>query len=202
MQDVNGSTLRIGQYESINGSPYLYDEWERAIIKFADGEIFQVEKLKYDQISNQLIFSNKDGIAMAFIKPVVQFEFMSDSDDSKNNRKFKNGYPVILGGTEASYYEVLAEGKITLLKRSYKAIREEKSYNSATINKNIIENTNYFVYNTTDNKIMRFKKDSKGIMAILNNSKEAESYLKENKLDIKKDSDLIKLITYYNNHLQ
>ena len=76
-------------------------------------------------------------------------------------------------------------------------IIESKSYNSPTVTKKIETEIHYFVQlPSTGKDLISVKRDNKALLAALNKP-ELESYVKTNKLNIKKDEDLLKLLNYY-----
>ena len=85
-----------------------------------------------------------------------------------------------------------------LLRKTKKTISETKAYNSATTNQTIIEANTYYV--TKSGQTTQIKKDKKSVLALLSDkTPQLEEFIKQNKLNLKQDGDLSKLIIYYNN---
>ncbi|WP_242920890.1 hypothetical protein [Pontibacter liquoris] len=197
LEEVNGRPIRVGQYENVVGSPYLQDEWRKGTVKLANGETYPDVDLKYDQVQDIPLFRNKAGETLEIVQSVAGFTITYLKDGALQEAVFRNGYPGIKGASRTSFYEVLAEGKVDLLKRTNKVIREEKAYNSATITKNILPVVTYYI--AREEQLVNIKNDRKSILeALADKAPELDAYIKKNKLRLKEDADLAQLINYYN----
>jgi hypothetical protein len=193
LEDVSGKAIRVGQYENVEGSPYLLDNWSKGKVKVENGREYEGLDLKYDQVEDMLLYKNEKGETFKFAEPVVAFTIM----DGAAQREFRNGFPPAGTATKDSFYEVLANGGATLLKRSAKVVRQEKTYNSATVNKSIQPIEVYYI--AKNNVLERVKKDQDSILEALGDKKEQlRKFIKENRLYLRDASDLIKLVNYYN----
>ncbi|RZK77279.1 MAG: hypothetical protein EOO92_13170, partial [Pedobacter sp.] len=121
--DQNGKPLTDAKYENLTGTPFYLDTWTKAEVKLANGEIVKPNEVKYDVVSEKLLFKLEDKI-FEFYPKVASFTLITD----QGNKTF-----LIKNESKGSgYFEVLASGKIKLFKRLRKNILETKGYNSAT----------------------------------------------------------------------
>ncbi|PTX22215.1 hypothetical protein C8N40_10137 [Pontibacter mucosus] len=196
--DVMGKPIQAKQYVDVQGSPYLFDDWKKGNVTLADGTTFEGMALMYDQITDEVIFRNDQGQAQAFLQPVVMFTFSLGEDGVKEaKRNFRKGYAPVDGASAGAFYEVLADGDTQLLKRYSKTIFEETPYGTATKVKKFQENTSYYVAKA--DKLEKVKQDKKSILNALPDKAPAlEKYMKENRLNLRNDSDIIKLVDHYN----
>lgn len=197
-QDLNGSPIRTKQYLDINGSPYFLDRWEKGTVQLDNGQTYSLD-LKYDLLADELLFRNKNGDSLNFVQPVKEFKLSYIDENKQQTHLFRNGFPSTGAKTnEKSFYEVLYDGGTKLLKRRAKSTwMESTTYGTANQTKNITERVSYFI--VKQGKIMPVKNDRKSVIAALGDkSAEMDKYIKDNKLDVKQDDDLIKLVTYYN----
>jgi hypothetical protein len=195
LQNVDGRPVFEKKYVDVQGSPYLEEDWAQGAVDLKNGKSFKEVALKYDLVADEVLFKNEKGEAYAFAQPVKAFSLIRPGD--KSQRIFRNGYAPVKGGTESSYYEVLADGKVQLLQRKVKKIREDKAYGSATAVRTMEEYTNYFI--AKDGVPVNIKKSEKAVLeAIGGDSTALEAYIRSNKLNLKNDGDLVKLLTYYN----
>ena len=105
--------------------------------------------------------------------------------------------PATKGFSSEAYFQILAEGKVTLLKKIRKEITESKQYGSAVTNKSINTTSSYFALK--EEMLVKILPNKKTITALYGiNDMQLDNYLKENKIDFKKDDDLYKLFTYLN----
>lgn len=190
MSDYMGRPVFEKRYTDVKGSPYLSDEWIEGSVKLENGKAFQGVKLKYDQVADELMFLDASGKEQLFVDPVLEFRL--------GDKLFRRGYPAADGASPAAYYEVLTEGKTDLLKLTSKKVFEETPYNSATKIRTIRANESYYI-GVSNLKLTKIRKDKKSLLAALDGKgAELEAYIKSNRLDLKQDSDMVRLVNYYN----
>jgi hypothetical protein len=194
-QDVNGSPIKASRYLDINGSPYFSDSWMEGIVQLNNGQTYNLD-IKYDLVADNLLFKNKTGDSLTFVLPVKEFKF------KQLNHVFRSGFPSTSNNTsKQSFYEVLYDGNPALLKKQSKSIWEETTtYGTANRVKNISEKIAYYIYDGTNMKPLKNQK--KSVLAAFGSKSAAiEAYIKDQKLDVSKDEDLVKVFAYYTAHL-
>ena len=185
---LNAKESRAG----LVGEPYLFRDFKKAAVKFAGGTSSPgFYEIKYDQLEELVVTKGKDAEdELTFSDPVAEFKF----DDS--GRLFRNGYNAVDKSTEKSFYEVIYDGKTQYLKRLTKVIIEAKEYNVATVTKKIENETALYIAKA-DKKPIAVKANEKTVLKALGKEAEISKYIKDNKLNLKSDADMIKLLTYY-----
>jgi len=179
--------------DDVDGSPLLTDGWAKGVVKLSDGSTYKDVLLSYNEMTDELLFKDKKGDTLKFIDPVKEFKLTLGDGREKI---FLNGFKNIPNTTETSFFEVLADGTASLIKRYLKSITELKEYNLPAI-KRLEENTKYYLI--VADKAIPVKKDKKAILTALGNKQpELEAYIKTNNLNFKNDDDLGGLITFYN----
>jgi hypothetical protein len=148
--------------------------------------------LKFDQISGDVIFKDRAGKSMGFADPVAEFKL---TDKNNATRLFRSGYKPGNANSERSFYEVLYDGGIVLLKDPKKNIVEHRSYNSSTTVKSIVETPVYYIQ--AKGQLVKIKKDTKTLLSALGNLPSLKKYIQDTKLNLKDESDLAKLMLYY-----
>jgi len=200
IHDYQGKAYVEQSYTDVQGEPYLLSNWVDGEVELAGNKPISA-KLKYDLVKDELLFQNpKDSSAMVFVNTVKGFSLGPFKIDESNLSPliFSSGYPAVEDQTPASFYQVIADGKVKLLKRYQKRIRTDQAFNSATVTKTF-EMTGPFYYTVTDNKITRLKPAQKTVAAVLaDKTDQVQTFIKTNKIDFKSDRDLAKLFTYYN----
>jgi hypothetical protein len=195
--DAKGALIPEGNYTNIEGTPYLHSEWLKGMLTLANEKSYNHMRMKYDEVKDKVYVEGANHEMIALVDKVKDFNLEFPVDGTVVNRHFKNGYLNIPGTAADAYFEVLAEGKTSLLKRSSKIIQENKEFNSATITKFFTESIRYYLY--TGGRGIQVKKDKKALLAALGNKQtELEAYIKDQKLNLKTDADVVKLIVYYN----
>ena len=195
MTDADGRPLLERRYTDVQGSPYMTDNWQKGTVKLGNGQVHKNVDLKYDKAAEQLTFKGKEGTPLTFIQPVK--EFTLPMDNGTGVMVFRNGYKPVDDAASNTFYQVLSDGETALLKRSIKKVLENKPYNSATTVKTFADVNNYYL--VKNGSLIKVKRDAKDILPNLTDySAELQSFIKENKLNLKSEPALIMLITYYN----
>lgn len=199
LNDVQGKPYMEQSYTAEEGSPYLIPNWAEGKVDLVNGKT-TVVPIKYDLIRDELLFHGKsDSAAFAFVDQVKGFSFTSTAIEESNILMpvFNSGYPAVEDQTQASFYQLIADGKVKLLKHYKKIIRTEKAFNSATSTRSFVLSSTYYVF--IDNQITRIKPGQKTILAALSDkANQLKSYMQNNKIDYKNDAALAKLFGYYN----
>jgi hypothetical protein len=186
-------------YGDLEGSPYLYDGWGTGEARLADGKAYKNLFLQYDEIQGTVSFKYAlTDTALAFAVPAAEFAFSYIANNKVNIVRFLNGFEPIGDANKSTYYQVLAIGKIQLLKRTIKKITKQQEYGSAQTKQIVTETTNYYLAGE-DKKPIRIKNDNKAVLeALSNKADKLKQYIKDNNLNAKNDDELAKIITYYN----
>lgn len=200
IHDYQGKAYSEQNYTNMVGDPYLIPRWFEGSVQFVDKKPITV-KLKYNLLNDQLLFQNaRDSSAMVFIDPVKSFSFNMFKIDESDLAPlvFTDGYPAIDAQTPTSFYQVIADGKVKLLKRYRKIIRTDQAFNSATATQSF-EMINPVYYIVTGGTIARIKPGQKAIMTALGDKADKlQAYIKGTSVNYKSDAELSKLFNYYN----
>ena len=156
-----------------------------------DGKRYNHINGRINLVTNNFIYTVKE---QDFICAIPLEKIVFDSCGSKwNGTIFKSGYPPINKQNDKSFYQVLSEGKATLLK--YHAIKwyDDKPFNTPNTTRVYTQSEQYYLYL---NWIMyRLDKNFSNLPKLLNIP---ANQLNEQKPDLKKEQEAIKLIAYYN----
>lgn len=183
---INSKESRAG----LVGDPYLFPTYQKAFVKFGNqNSKSAIYEIKYDQLEDVLAVKGTGTEEYSFNDPVTEFKF------EESGRLFRSGFGALGKATEKSFYEVIYDGKTKLIRRNIKVILEGKEYNSATVTRKVEGDIANFVVRE-DQKLIPVKINEKSIVAALAKP-ELSKYIKDNKLNLKEDADLVKLFTYY-----
>lgn len=187
-----GDPLYNTGYTNLTGTPYFSNQWNKGIVKFKNGKTYKDIKIKYDQIADKLVFEN-EGKALYFTDPIIEFKFNSITNNKEESYHFKNGF----NSDPLSFYQVLDEDKISLLKKDRKIIVDKTPFNSATAIKTIEPQIKYYLY--YNDQLKNIKMNKKSILTILVDKKDQlEAFFNKENIDFIQEEDLIKIIKYYN----
>jgi hypothetical protein len=136
---------------------------------------------------------------MAFVEPVKEFSiiYTYTEDNLPLTKHYRNGYQDISNTTPKSYFEVIGDGKLQLIKKTSKTILETKEYNSASKIKSFQDYTRYFL--VIAGKAVPVKNAKKSILTTIpDKQQQLQTFAKLNDLNFKSDADLAKLMNFYN----
>ncbi|GGI28942.1 hypothetical protein [Pedobacter mendelii] len=174
----------------LEGSPYLYPEWEEATVKFSAGINPLTENVKYDLLEDIVVAKGANDEEYSFNDMPTEFVLTNSKEI------YRNGFPPMDSMTEKTFYQVIYDGKVKFLKKLSKTVIESKGYASASVTKKVSETINYYVL-TKDKKFLKVKNNEKSIIAALGNGDALGKFINDNKIDLKSNDGIIKLLTFY-----
>jgi hypothetical protein len=188
LQDINGRPIFEGGYTEIEGSPYLNDVWSRGSVKAKNnGKTYELAKMRYDLYKDELEYEENQK-PYRFSKEITEF--------STNDGVFRSGFPAIEPMTDRNFYQVLYDGNVKLLKRTTVRIQTEKLYSSATQTKRFIKDDALYLFK--NGTMTRLKKDKKALLEALGDKQaELETFIKEEKLKLSKEEDILRVVEKY-----
>jgi hypothetical protein len=153
--------------------------------------------LKYDQIKGIVQVKNGEKILTYSAKSIFYFEIYDILSES--HREFY----VLPYGLVSSYktpviFEVLVEGKLTLLSREYVVIKNVQSpYSLGSYTREVLVYDFFFLdKNGNITKYTMKKKDL--LRAVANRESQVNEFMKANKLHHDRRNDLVRVIAFYN----
>lgn len=175
---LGGTPLTGGLYPEIKGSQYLYENWNKANVILQNGETWENWDLKVDLYSKRVIYKDLEGQLKQIVKPISTIRF---ADETLPAVIFLNN----------QIYQVIASGNISLLKRVFKVVVENKDYTSSSTTKNFITNSEYFVF-TKNGGLTRTNLSKAGLSKALPEQKETIArFLKNHSLKSEEDIRLL-----------
>ena len=185
----------ITQEENVN--LYLDENWQKGKLITNEGELVQAE-CRYRIYDGEMQVKSKKGEVFAVYPNKVKA--VSINEQVFIPTPFSDEFHK----TKLGFFELLVHGEISLLQR-YVMTKKEADYNPAlnTGSKKEQYITEKILYYYQKNKLAsKLKKTKKAIMAAFPKHKNSlSSYIKKNKLNLKKIEDQKQLFTYLNSLL-
>ncbi len=189
-RDMSDSEVK-NNYISIEGSPYLFDDFRKGEVLLKDGKLFNGE-FRYDKYADQVEFKVKQGnfwiaypSSIDYVKIDTTRLVFIQKDIEKPN--------------EGSYYVVLVADKIQLLLKKgsiLQSAEDPKPYVDAKPAKFLDRKDLYYLLDKSNTPI-RITSKKILINKLSDKSSEISKFIKSNKISYKKEEDLIYLINYY-----
>ncbi len=193
LSDIQGKPLVEKAYSDVSGTVFLFEDWLKGTVEQGNKTSYKDVDLKYNTYSDELFFKNpKDGSMLSFVIPATAFSLTTNG----KIEIYRNGFPEIDNFNTRSYYQVLFDGGIKLLFKSYKTLIQVKPYNSTTTEKRFVDNFAYYVLK--DNVMTKFKPSKKDFLEIFKSkSNEIDAFINKEKINFKQNEDLTKVFVYY-----
>ena len=192
--DGNGKMVNMGVDMENYGTPFFDAEFLPASIVLVSGQRYENVLVKINLLSNEVIYKTPEGKELAVLPPIKQVELNKNG----NLLFFEYGFPVYEKQNQKTIYQVLAKGKVSLLKYFFIQVTEAKPYSSATMLRTIEQFPRLFLYDQS----MSLKKAPKSNEDLINlyeaYAARLQSILQKNNLKIKKEEDFIKCISKLN----
>ena len=185
-------------YEGVYGSPYLYPDWVKGMVIMTNGDTLKDQDLKYDVYEDQLLALNKrTGQPVIPIPGALRYFVIKDSLNL--DHVFINTLPGEVGNEDGreGFYEVLFQGEYILLAKHRKTFVKadyEGAYSANRPYDELKEGTKRYSLINKDGEYLQLKQGKKGVLKSLNDDGTLERIVKEKKLDLKNEKDLIDLI--------
>ena len=199
LKDYTGRPYYLKTHDGIDGNPLLTETWLTGTVNFVNGKTVNTT-LNYNVYGDELLFKTPtpDSTVQAFVEPVKSFSIkdikLEESDQT--DITFSNGFPAIDDQTVKTFYQVVGDGKIKLLKNYKKRVQESTAFASQMTTKTFITATSYYLF--ANNQLTKMKPSQKTILAVMNDKADKiQEYIKTNKVDFKSDVSLSKLFGYY-----
>lgn len=171
--------------------------WHEGKIVLLEGDTLR-GLLKYDFQQNLVQYVFGDRQAEVFTARKVLYFEIFDETVHKYRKFFVLPYLNESNYKTPLFFELLEEGKITLLSRD---ILEYKTYNSYYMYggfTRLVETPDYFFLNE-DGTIEDFRGNKNDLLAMMGNKgKTVEKYIRANRLDFDDKYDVAKIVAYYN----
>jgi len=191
-----GHEYATKQFSDIDGSPFLFDEWYRGKIVSPEGLVLDGITIKYEAFSETIVYMS-GGRTFEVADGAATFTIYPATDGMKDSLFFRGGYPTVDLNTPRTYYEVLVDGRVALLK-THKKTAGLSQQNALASNKRefILQEDLYLA--RKGQVPVKWKKDKDGLMDMLSDKKDdINSWLGKNKVNLKKEEGLAELIKYY-----
>jgi hypothetical protein len=190
---VSNRTFNADKYTDIRGVPFLFDKWMKSKIDIDKG-YYEGLQIKYDLYDNKLYFL-KNEASLELQENVLSFTLYPKPDDATTSMFFKKGYKG--NGLNADQFvQVVVDGYLQLIKSDIKSLSEMSEINAGMV-KTFTTNTRYYMVSSKGTNLVRLNK-SEILPFLQDKDAEVQAYILEKKLNVKKDSDLILVLQFYN----
>lgn len=163
VRDVSGRPVNVEPPSNVDGTPWLVDDWKNGSVMLKKGTLIKDMQLKFDVYRNKLFFL-RDGNVYEFADTVKDF-YLDYSDRATNGLVYRSNFPPVDKNTTTTFYELLVDGKVALLKYRSKSLMEFKEIDMRKVKK--YEDKQQYYLALPGNRIVKIKRDKKSLFEAL-----------------------------------
>lgn len=185
---------------SIKGVQFFNDEWTNSHFELTTGETVYNKKLKYNIMLDELIFYNDDiNQQIKLDKPLI-FSFVVKNKNGIDKHFIKVNLPQ---NEEPVFAELAVDGKYTLyIQHTVRMQYDYVNIDGINYRQPTTDPITLYYIKTDDNQFFTINKIKKrNVLNIFPDKKWMSQLIKKNRLKMKSENDLIKLIETMNNDL-
>lgn len=197
LTDLKGEPIKDGSTIVEDGSPFFNPEWTSGNLLLSNRRRYVGVLVKINLQTDRVHYQYQETKAERVAGEGIVHEIEIKDPTQLDTIRFRCQYPPVDKHDAKTFYQVLVDGKIQLLKQIKKIFIEEKAFNSATVTRRFDTDKSYYFFR--DEKIVRLKRTKQSVLETLADQKEAvEKFISNNRLSIKSDQDLVKIFSFYN----
>jgi hypothetical protein len=197
LSDANGRAFE-NKYADISGSAYFFPGFKFSSLELSDGRKYMDIKAKLNLVEHEVEFisaNSKEGYIGKGLVSIISFNDTVRQQVKKYT--FQTGFPGIDNQTSIHFYQVLCNGKVTLLKSLNKSMEERNNELSGEKSKEFVTRENWYVFQNGTMK--RVKKDQSFFTTVFSDKTDPFlGYVNERKVNFKNEEQVIKMIDYLN----
>jgi len=185
------------RYKGVKGTPYVFEEFHPGEVYLKTKNKVAVQDLNYNCFENEIVYMDP---ATQVIR--VMNRFQVDLFTIRDGDRVLTFVPVKLGDDEQTIFAEVLYNKGSIVYKVYgkewlKA-NYEGGYSADRRYDEFVDKYDLYFIKKGENMLYKAKKSKKQVIeAFPDHEKEISSYIKSNKLDLKEDSSLVKLLAYY-----
>lgn len=192
LKDANGMDIR-SQTATIENANYLFHpEYLKANLYTKAGKLSGELKYKLLLQFNRLYYQDPAGADMEVVSPIYKVEFEMPNGALS---VFEKGFDPIDGLDQNNFYQILSDGKLRLLMDTKFATETKQVYGTGAVT-----TTDKLInfYAASGTKVFKITKEEQVLALMTDKAAEINAFIKKEKTKFRKQSDLEKLFSYYN----
>ncbi len=190
---LNSKPIDEERYKEVKGTPYIFDDWKTGKLITTDAKVIEGLTLNFNGKSGGFEIRKDSRFIELNAKWYIRVEVADDKTEAPIIFQ-KNFVPPL----KDKFTRLIYKGKKISVVEDFVAKIETKVFNNVGKNeelKRFYSKRSYYLIKDQKPTYLKLKK--KNVLALLNHSKELESFLKKEKMKLNSEKDLIKLLEYY-----
>lgn len=203
---INSQVIYPDRYKDYKGSPYLFKSFVPAVILSNNGVRIPVNELNYNGHTKNMEVRSRDQYVELDDRMYIRIEVPVEGNlelmlkyDRPNIILQKNAHSILKG----RFGDLMYIGdNVILFSDIYVSLKDNHVNTPGKTVTFKRFNTQKRFYVDIDGELISIKRKKKSLLKALGKSKALSAFIKEHKLDLKSDLDLIKLMAYYDELLE
>lgn len=181
------------------GSPYLFESWNEGVVTIKSlGKVYKFEEMKYDIMNNDIELKVDGAVKVIMDQEVKEFSIKDQASGNIMTFIRMDGFtyeetPLV------GFAQVVALGRVTLVKHFYTEIKEANysiALNVGDKHDTILKREKFYL--AYKNKLYDASKKKQLINFYSAQGKDAKTFIKENKINLKTEIGLATVINHFN----
>ncbi|MEP6513270.1 MAG: hypothetical protein ABJA79_05345 [Parafilimonas sp.] len=188
-------------YDKVKGSAFWNSDWQLASLYGNNAKEKWFCKSKLNLVTGEVYFLNKNGeekvADKGLIKMIVYFK---NNDTSTMDAVFAytGNYPDLQVKQKSdTYLQILNSGKHELLKLYKRSVASADSLFGTLKRYYFATEINYFIHSNQKTEAIK-KLNKETVLHYIPNSSSGNDWINQNKIDLRKEKDVIEFLNYYN----
>ena len=201
----SGNLIVSIPYEKVKGSAFWKDDYELANLYGANARSKWFCRSRLNLVSGEVYFLDKNNQELVANDPINLIIFYKGGDTTVTDAVFVNVtiYPDLIQTKEltSGYLQVLNTGKYQLLKYYKRTVASADSLFGTVKRYYFVTQNRYFI--SGNQKIEPIKRLTKeNVLPDIPASTSCSDWIAQNKIDFRKEEDVVKFLNYYNSKNQ
>jgi hypothetical protein len=182
------------------GDTYLIAQWQKSTLLLADQKLLEGYLIRYNIHANELEVKTRTGIKVIYAKAVKSFITVDSATQAAKYFVSATAFKDHDGGTMDGFFQVLADGSIPLVKKTFIEVRKadyKVQFDMGSRDDKILKKEKYFYLK--GNVAHELPAQKKKLIPVFGDrATEAANFIKVNGLSLKEEDHLKALFEHYN----
>jgi hypothetical protein len=200
MTDSQGNIIKSGAGNNMpEGTPYLTEEWRKGHVIITGVRGFDLQRVRFNIVQNRLEYEYRGNT----YEPMVSYRQFSINDMGDDGnviiRNFKADFPAIDAQNQDTFYEVLYDGKVKLLRHYFVRINDYAEPLTMTKIKRFTKVVSLYIYDPQKQTFIKIPKKREALLSVFESKKEAiTKFMKDAKIwKIIDENTFARVCAYY-----
>jgi len=195
LQDpVSSKNFNSEKYTGIRGTPFLQEKWNRGIVITNNG-VYNDLELKIDLFDSKVYF-NKNDESFELLDQIIGLKLYPKWPDTSAALSFMRGINQNSIKPEQYVQILVGSGTVQFYRSDIKQLTEMSEINAGMV-KTFANTSRYYIKKGDQYKLIKLAKEE--VLPFLQDKEAAvNSLITDQKLNLKKESDIVKLLQGYN----